>query len=373
MAILFQCPSCAAQIRVPDAAAGKKGTCPQCGVKLLVPTLPEMTPHSAEPSAPPIPADPAPFPVPVDSPPVDDVPVAPPPEFANLEANPFGGTTTPSIALQLKKRRRARRKGGLWLPLLCGAAFVGVVAWFYWESTPRLEGTLVGTVLDSPDLYPAYLPAKGIEVDPATRKKVLDDLKDHPARPVGPLMELTLRGSPEGLEVEVAEGKAAQFVRISPLRDAALLQYHQQHAASLDERRRAALAEGLKKFFRTWSEYIDQSDLFVDFASYTESVALPALVSGLGHHVEAIAGNRRYLCVYEDTDGNLYFLLPPGTQAFQLQGRDINGEIVFPGKYTVTVANEKTKLKAPLRPRSSGEETPPSRRDLPPLQPLESS
>src|SRR5689334_15150582 len=39
MAIQFQCPSCEATIRVPDEAAGKKGTCPRCNEKLLVPSV----------------------------------------------------------------------------------------------------------------------------------------------------------------------------------------------------------------------------------------------------------------------------------------------------------------------------------------------
>lgn len=41
MAIEFQCPSCAATVRVPDHAAGKKGSCPSCKVKLIVPQLEE--------------------------------------------------------------------------------------------------------------------------------------------------------------------------------------------------------------------------------------------------------------------------------------------------------------------------------------------
>ncbi len=39
MAIEFDCPLCGSVIRVPDNASGKKGSCPACHAKLLVPTI----------------------------------------------------------------------------------------------------------------------------------------------------------------------------------------------------------------------------------------------------------------------------------------------------------------------------------------------
>ena len=39
MAIEFDCPLCGSVIRVPDTASGKKGSCPACHAKLLVPTI----------------------------------------------------------------------------------------------------------------------------------------------------------------------------------------------------------------------------------------------------------------------------------------------------------------------------------------------
>ena len=50
MAIQFNCPYCTVTIQVPDNAAGKKGTCPQCGTKVLVPTPKNSPPQSAVPS-----------------------------------------------------------------------------------------------------------------------------------------------------------------------------------------------------------------------------------------------------------------------------------------------------------------------------------
>jgi hypothetical protein len=54
MAIEFSCPQCTAVIRVPDAASGKKGSCPTCQTKLIVPTIqiPDPAQQVAEPPAP---------------------------------------------------------------------------------------------------------------------------------------------------------------------------------------------------------------------------------------------------------------------------------------------------------------------------------
>ncbi len=53
MAIEFQCPSCSATVRVPDNAAGKKGSCPACKIKLIVPTLEDEAPPPAPVTPPP--------------------------------------------------------------------------------------------------------------------------------------------------------------------------------------------------------------------------------------------------------------------------------------------------------------------------------
>src|SRR5687768_17910710 len=37
MPIEFPCPTCRQQVRTPDAAAGKKGRCPNCGTVVVIP------------------------------------------------------------------------------------------------------------------------------------------------------------------------------------------------------------------------------------------------------------------------------------------------------------------------------------------------
>lgn len=80
MAIEFQCPYCTATIRVPDAFAGKRGSCPKCATKVLVPAIappPGYVPPAARPAPAAGPIGPS---VPV--PPLPRGPIGPPPSFA---------------------------------------------------------------------------------------------------------------------------------------------------------------------------------------------------------------------------------------------------------------------------------------------------
>jgi len=62
MPIEFPCPTCHQQVRTPDAAAGKKGKCPNCGTLVMIPApvvaLPPPTSRPPDPARMPPPAKP---------------------------------------------------------------------------------------------------------------------------------------------------------------------------------------------------------------------------------------------------------------------------------------------------------------------------
>jgi hypothetical protein len=70
MPIAVVCPSCAAKMRAPDSAAGRKTKCPKCGTTLVVPK--PSAEHAQRPDQQPLPLSvtgPKPTPVRIDSPP----------------------------------------------------------------------------------------------------------------------------------------------------------------------------------------------------------------------------------------------------------------------------------------------------------------
>jgi DNA-directed RNA polymerase subunit RPC12/RpoP len=50
--IVFRCPGCSVRLQVPDAKAGKKGKCPRCGGRIVVPTEPPPVPLDYAPARP---------------------------------------------------------------------------------------------------------------------------------------------------------------------------------------------------------------------------------------------------------------------------------------------------------------------------------
>lgn len=353
MAIQFQCPHCSAQIRVPDQAAGKAGSCPQCKKKLLVPQieLPTVQP-AAEEIAPP--AD-----LPVDEAPLE----APPPK--DVEVIEERGK--PSVAYQARhkqRKARAKRKGGLLMPLACLGVLAAIVVWFNWKNAPKLEGTLSAAVLSDVELPPRTVPKSLASLKAKDLQAVLLDLKENPVRMLSDLMQITVRGTAGGLEVEVHEAEKTHFVRISPKEDAMLRKFLEEHRQELETAHQAALAKGVQQFLSAWHGHIN-GDPVLDVGTYRDSLGLTALEGPFGYQVEAVTKKSRYRCVYEAAEGELYFLLPTGVKDFTLEGRKVDGRTLFTGRYTAQAgqappprANPRQKLKLKSSSKKPAMESP---------------
>ena len=105
MAIEFNCPYCTAPIRVPDTFSGKKGSCPKCATKLLVPNVappqpeqPQRAPASLAPeSSTPQVASPEPVTTPAPDGPIPQ-PVAPKQAAGGQQVPPFRPTVLPPVS-----------------------------------------------------------------------------------------------------------------------------------------------------------------------------------------------------------------------------------------------------------------------------------
>ena len=77
-----------------------------------------------------------------------------------------------------------------------------------------------------------------------------------------------------------------------------------------------------------------------DAEKYRDGFGLNTNVKAFGYVVEAIAGQRKSVCAYEDTNGTLYFALPADTKSFILKGRLVGDISLFEGEYKVEVAGD---------------------------------
>lgn len=350
MAIQFQCPKCGTTVKTADAAAGKRGSCPQCKQPLLVPLVSAPDVGTAPPAS-------AGVPVPGQAAAPAAAKVSPPAQVARTTPDPFipdpprpaskiSETPVPvidpsgptSVAQALRQKSRKKSSGTSWLaPAVCATIFLGVIGWFYWTSLPQLNGELAGAPVTDFDLPPVALSGTLSGLSEDDLSSVLLHLTDQPAHWDSRLSKMTLTGQKDGLLIELRPGSAALMARINPLREPAFRAAVDAHATALDKARMKDLKSHTVDLFAAWKTQFSGKKTTIDLQAYRDAVGYAALVTGVGYHLEALVEDKVYRCVYEDADGNLYFLLPKSATAFQLRGRAVGGSTSLPANYRVTL------------------------------------
>jgi hypothetical protein len=379
MAIEFNCPYCSAMIRVPDSAGGGKGKCPRCARRITVPKMSSKAPpkppedgldlfappgfDDGEPSgfgdaAPPTrPSDAdadgivfaaaEPEQDLVSAAPADlfapSVPVdlfAPAPRaLGQLPVEPIRQPLRPgSIASKLKRKK----SGGSWLiPVGFGLVLCGALGWFLWQQyqVERLAGELTAESASGLELPPEEISQSFFKQSPGEMKELLADLEKSPVPISSELMRVQFGANKKAVTVRLSSGPQTQFYRVRVADDPGLINFRKKHTLSLEEAREEEVMRSATEFADEYQRVTAKKSDKSALNPFRNSLALPSLVRGLGHHVEAVYGRTAYPCVYEQ-EGWLYFLLPPGAAGFEITGRKHNGRVLFPGKYQVKVTGE---------------------------------
>ena len=347
MAIQFNCPVCSAQIRVPDAVAGKRGKCPQCATLITIPNVqrPDQELSAAPEIAEPQTSSPAGVPdelaAGVPSIATDEIPTFDEPQIQ---------TTQPLMASKLKQRQRRMSVSAL-APLICGAVLIVVVFFWFREPVKSLEGQLTAVQLETEALEPAVVSRSTVGVSDEIQDFVLTDLEREPQLLKSPgSMNVEFVGSPQGLAIHVYAIPGHQFFAVDLGKDEMLRGYIAEHAKQFEQTRSNVLRTAVETFFKDWfqTRQRDPRAIVKDLLTYRNDIGLASLVGGFGFHVEAEIGSNRYRCVYEDEQRRLYFLLPTDTREFTLVGRQMaEGRESFPGRYQVQVKPPEANADAP--------------------------
>lgn len=380
MAIEFQCAECQALIRVPDDASGKQGTCPQCGVRLLVPevfrpadealvqqrVVPDFLPPV--PAPPPPPAAPPEVPTFAATPPDTSVPTfapVPPPDTSGAYAgvqptgSPYPAAAPPGAPVFqphppvydpafdvpppiMTRRRRRRGPWGLLIPVVAFAMLGGAGYWLLNQSEPVLEGNLVAERLLDIELPPVKVDAANLEMRPRQVRMILEFLEIEPLSFRSQLLGVDFRGTPTGVEVAIRSGSETMLYRVDPREDAVLKGYLERRESRLDAPRLQELAVAVPRFFEALEEYRrKKGESSSSLVEYRSSVGLATAVRGLGYCVHAAYNQELYPCIYVDAKSRLYFALPAEAKSFRLIGRgDTTGRLLFSGTYQVRIEEE---------------------------------
>jgi len=331
MAIEFHCPYCTAAIRVPDTAAGKRGTCPKCATKLLVPdvSIPDVVKQPAPESAV-VQTEVAPA---INSP-------APTPDTVVGS----GPGVVPTIQTKTRSRRRKRRKAGkrrrssgLWviIPLALVAVLVAALLFVFYRPPEKLEGTLAGKRIKAVNITPATLTAADVDSSAEDFIKAVESLKSDPLVLTSELVRTEIRGGDNAIDIIIAMTATAEFVAVD-VNDPVLQQFAESNDLAFGTRRLKRLRQAATQLVSELSR--DGDRVLSNPSSLRNAVALNVLRDGLGFVVEGAAGTVLCPCVYESGD-QIWFAVPSGTTSFIMHGRKIDehGKL-FPGRYEVTVS-----------------------------------
>lgn len=368
---------------VPNSSHGKRGTCPACQKKLIVPrpageppstvpagaqTLPEATPSVA----PAIPAAAAPISENLFS---DPIPSAADPAMTDggsAPAIPPGGTPRPlvpeapnSVASTIQRRRKKRSSSAvltIGIPVVCFAAFIGVMAFIFSNTQPELKGTINGASLPNFNLAASRLSIANLPLEDVDSSAVSAEFEAEPERFISEMMKCTVGADGRQLTIDVEPGDGYQWFTVNPTSDANLLDWVKKNAEIWNQKRRVRMQEVAASLCRDKLRRASGERVVIDAAKYRDGFALATQVRGFGYLVEAIAETKRAVCAHEDANGTLYFCLPEDTTSFVLQGRSLGEQTpAFPGRYTVTISSvsDEDKLDESTQPPAAEQEQAP--------------
>lgn len=348
MAIEFQCPYCSAAIRVQDAHSGKKGSCPKCSQKLLVPDI--VPPKTAESSSaestiaqtqtaiPPV-GSPLPASMPPQSGPPPLVSDSPPASNGLPQLTP-PAPAQPSISRKLKRKTRRKKSQGLYtwgIPIVCLMLFFSVVALLMSQLEPELKGTLKGNVAIAMELPTATVSWSSFDLTgpEAEDAKSAFSLKESF---ISSQMACRIGAqSGSGLDVDFEIGEEFSWYVVNPINDLVLSDWIRDNQQRLNARRLQELTRAGTELCRDKIKKAAGQSVIFAAEVYRDNFGVNTHVEAFGSVVEAIAQNRGSVCFHEDSNGTLYFALPKGTTRFVLRGRKFGGQSLFPGEYTVVV------------------------------------
>ena len=370
MAIEFNCPYCTAVIRVPDNAGGGKGRCPKCATRISVPKVstPKRGAPPVEPKvvlAPPPTEQPL-FTLDVSSPGATSsdslTPNVDPLEISFAAASSTTDDTLPSDPMDIfssdhhadtvtSKPRRKKSGVGWKIPAaVVVLVFAAVGGWFFWQEKmgASLSGDLIAETADELELPPGFVEKSLLGSSSEIAETILTKLEKSPLPLTSSLMQVQLSGYKKGLLIRLNLGLQSRFYRVDVSDNLPLRQFRSKHAPELEGRRMFEVEQAAKSFATAYSQVLAKKSDMSSIAEFRDTLALPALVRGVGHQLIATHGRTAYPCVYEDSEGAWYFLMPPDVKSFVITGRkDANGTVPFPVTFKVKVGGMMKPLSKP--------------------------
>lgn len=326
MAIEFECPNCAAVMRVPDAYAGKQGRCPQCETRLLVPNIPRPDASNAPPAE--------------VGPTHTTVPQATPVPTPAATAVPTERNPVPRTSRRIRSRRRPARALVIGIPVIGFLLLLGIIAVSLTGKLPELNGNLAARMLTEKSLPRIIIPWSDTGLSQADRQTLQTILAENAETLTSELVTCRLIGTDDGIAVQWTASATAAWCVVDAVSDSEkpLSLWLKKERPRLNAARRTELLDALTSYCRDKLQQAAGADIKLDATRTRDSVALNAATDALGFAVVAKAAERVIRPAVENEQGQLYFCVPDETAAFILSGRGSSSGLLFPGSYDVIIA-----------------------------------
>lgn len=250
----------------------------------------------------------------------------------------------PAASRSSPKKRKPSVNPVLWGIIAVVVIAVGVVAFLFLKPGVKpnpLSGTLTGTRITKSKLQSAIVHRDWLEgIDEETVSAVLKQMETRKITLRSDTVVLVFQGATEGIKVTATPGLHAELVAVDISSHKALNAWQQKQGVKLGDKHQKELIRTAKSFIQECAKAAAAGEKKLDFSRFHDSLGLAALTSGLGAEAVAIVNRIPHRCVAEQ-QGLLYFLIPPATERFELQGReDKKGIALFPGRFVVEVESE---------------------------------
>lgn len=357
MAIEFECPKCAATVRVGAEAAGKIGRCPSCSARVRIP----------QPPVPGAPLSPGALP----TPPPPTVTPEPPSEagIPTFSGSQSGSTTSTVVEaappllhteedapVLYRERLRRRRKPSLWgtlaPPLFFGTILVAVAAAYWVWTRPAFNRPMTGRVVESSQPITSSIDLRTLSGDQEAYRRLAALLAAEPADVRSNVLSVRCLGTDQGITMLLRPGPDVVAVEVPLTSSEPIAEAYHDLYERLDRLRREELQQAITAMATSVGDG-DDASLDAVLLRYRDRLVSCGEVRGLGRICEAIVDRTRYPCVHEDVDGNLTFLVPVGTKQFIVRERDdVEGGPFLPSplKVPVQVASTSTEVSVPTEP-----------------------
>jgi len=222
---------------------------------------------------------------------------------------------------------------GLGLLVLGGAGIA-----IFLRSLPVYEGTVAGVRVPSDSAIAVTVPWLTLDIPPHTQQLVIEYFERKKTSLTNTLMKIDIGATSHGLVVQFETTAESMLIRVDPSQVPDIKALMTQYQVAWDASRKRELTQFAQELCANVAKAQAEGTSLENISNYHDVVALNALVRGLGRHCVAVAHKIIHPCVFEDEQGQLFFVVPRQATELLVVEKHVEGRTwVLPAEFRIHV------------------------------------